>query len=573
LACGLIAGCGGGGSGAAVPHGVTETPAPTASPTQAPTGSPQAFIDWPTYGFDNHRDSFNPASTALSPAALSQLHLAWKQIGYNNDYGTLTEPVLAAQVGGHAGLLFVGGASGVLIAFDALTGNEVWRRSLESETFACAGGGGGFNIGIGGSTVYDPGSKTLYASANSNASVNGPATNSIVRLDAAGGSVLGSVNVSPTLIGTELNVAHTALTLANGFVYTGTGSTCDISPWRGRVAAVNASLSGPPNVFFTAYGVNGNFSGGGVWGWGGVSIDDAGAVYAGVGNTDDNTTASGPAPPFTQTNDETAGYGDHILKLSPDLSAVLGADNPGYTFGGVSTDLDFSGTPVLFRPLGCTDTLAAAQGKAGELVLYDTAAISAFGAIKRFRTAPSTSDAGDIGNAAWSPLTGLLYVPVSSASGGSIQPPGMFALKPTGCNGATTFPVVWHASFGPDSYGGANTMPRSAPTVTAGGVVLAGTACTSDGAGGCTAAIGATFGGALWALDASTGALLNGGKPVLLTADHLRVPPVVDGKWVFVQDDGASLYGLTLDPSVPAIQNSTRVVRGHRGWYQLHPRR
>ena len=60
---------------------------------------------------------------------------------------------------------------------------------------------------------------------------------------------------------------------------------------------------------------------------------------------------------------------------------------------------------------------------------------------------------------------------------------------------------------------------------------------------------------------------------MLLTADHLRVPPVVDGEWVFVQDNGASLYGLTLDPSVPAIQNSTRAVRGHRGWYQLHPRR
>jgi hypothetical protein len=552
----------------ATANGLAAANVTPATLTSKPPQPPQQFVDWPTYGFDNHRDSFNPASTALSPSTLSQLHLAWHQLGYNGDFSTQTEPVLATNIGGHAGLLFVGGGSGFAYAFDALTGNEVWRRSLGVETFGCQGGGS-FTIGIGGSAAYDPGSRTLYVPANVNSSVNGPATNSIVRLDAASGTVLGSVNVSPTLIGSELNVAHTALTLANGFVYTGTSSTCDISPWRGRVAAVNPTLSGAPHVFFTAYGQGGNYSGGGVWGWGGVSVDDSGAVFAGVGNTDDNTTATGPKPPFTQTNDETAGYGDHIIKLAADVSGVLDENNPGYTFGGNSSDLDFSGTPVLFTPLGCADPLAAAQGKAGELVVYDSQILNS-GPIARFRTAPSTFDAGDIGNPAWSPVTGLLYVVVSSGSGGSIQPPGMFALKPSGCNGATTFSIAWHTNFGPDSYAGVNVEPRSAPTVTAGGVVLVGTACTSDGAGGCAPTIGAAFGGALWALDASTGALLNGGKPVLLTADHIRVPPVVDAKWVFVQDNGADLYGLTLDPNFKAIQNSSRATRGRAGWYQLH---
>jgi outer membrane protein assembly factor BamB len=56
----------------------------------------------------------------------------------------------------------------------------------------------------------------------------------------------------------------------------------------------------------------------------------------------------------------------------------------------------------------------------------------------------------------------------------------------------------------------------------------------------------------LWALDATTGALLNGGTPVLNTAHLLRMPPVIDGEWMYVLDQGGDLYGLTILPVTPA---------------------
>ena len=91
--------------------------------------------------------------------------------------------------------------------------------------------------------------------------------------------------------------------------------------------------------------------------------------------------------------------------------------------------------------------------------------------------------------------------------------------------------------------------------------MLVGTPCTPDGSGGCQPRSGAQFGGALWALDAASGAMLNNGKPVLLTGDHIRAPAAVDGEWVFVQDDGADLYGLTIDPNVQGDLEPPRAAR------------
>ncbi len=58
----------------------------------------------------------------------------------------------------------------------------------------------------------------------------------------------------------------------------------------------------------------------------------------------------------------------------------------------------------------------------------------------------------------------------------------------------------------------------------------------------------------LWAVDARTGAVLNGGAPILTTSNLMRMPPVIDGKWMYVLDQGGNLYGLTLDPTVARIQ-------------------
>ena len=572
-----LAACGGGGGGGtAVPPPPatsvpsTSTPAtPTPSPTPVSTPQASGFNDWPTYGYDNKRDGYNPNTSSLTPASVASLHLAWQTLGYDNTYTSQTQPILATNVGGHMGLLFAGGAAGTFAAFDALTGAEVWSKKLGQIQFGCDSG---FTdvIGVEGTGVYDPGTHTVYAVRNTNGSVNGPTDNSIVRLDAATGAQIASISISPTILPGEVNASRAALALFGNRVYAGTSSPCDHTPWRGRVAAVHADLSGAPLIAYTDYTDyvdNGHWSGGGVWGWGGVSIDDAGTVYAGVGNTDNGA----QTPPFVTTSDETAGLGDHLIAMPSDLGALLASNSPGYTFGGSSGDLDFAGTPVLFRPAGCSDTLVAAQGKAGELIVYDTQTI-ANGPIARIRLAPSTDQAGSIGNPAFSPATGLLYAGVVSSSGGALFPPGIVAVQPAGCNAATTFSRVWNTAFGPDSYANPNgVLPRSAPIATAGNTLFVGTPCSADGSGGCLATIGAN-GGALWALDARTGQLLGGGKPILHTPDHIRMAPVVDGKWVFVLDDGADLYGLTIDPGVKAIAAVRRSLGHVKTWSKMHRR-
>jgi hypothetical protein len=158
-----------------------------------------------------------------------------------------------------------------------------------------------------------------------------------------------------------------------------------------------------------------------------------------------------------------------------------------------------------------------------------------------------------IGNPGYSPNTGLLYAAVSSSQDVSLAPVGMVAFQFAGCSSS----ILWKAAFGPDSflYEGDGARPRSAPTVTAGGVVFMGTPCTPNGTGGCNATgQSVNPSGAVWAVNASTGTVLGGGNPVLITGDHVRMAPTADGLWLWVYDNSGNLYGMTVDPNVPAIQ-------------------
>jgi hypothetical protein len=182
--------------------------------------------------------------------------------------------------------------------------------------------------------------------------------------------------------------------------------------------------------------------------------------------------------------------------------------------------------------------------------MYDTQNINT-GPLQQYQLSAPTYNAAYIGNPVYSPITNLLYANVASTQGGSIRNPGLIAIQPSGCN---QFPILWNTVYGPDSYSFANDIvPRGVPAVTAGGVVFSSSPCAADGNGGCNGSSG-TPGAAIWALDASSGQLLNGGKPLLITPGDMRMEPTVDGNWMYVEDNNGDLYALTVDPSVPAIQ-------------------
>ena len=557
-----IAGCGtGGGSAPPQPKPQVSSTATVSSPT--PTSTPVAitassFNDWTTYGFDNARSGFNPNSKAITPSSLTSLHLAWQTAV--PDYRTQTQPILAANVGGRAGTLIVGGARGTIYAYDALSGKPIWAKSVGAATYMCSGGAPTL-AGIGGTAAYDPSSRSVYIASNSNTGLNAPTQVLINKLSALDGSLLASVNIAPSPLPGEINFTHTSVTLANGSLYAGTGSTCDLSSWRGRVAAVNAGTMTLGNTFFTAWNqaqgldsAAAPLSGGGIWSWGGVSVDRAGNLWAATGNVDTKPGPSGPQPPFAQdAGNEFDAFGEHVLQLTPTVSSVLQSNYPGFTFyDKQSVDLDLSGTPVLGQPLGCHE-MVAVSGKSGFLYLYDTTNITG-GPSNRFKFTSSSYNDPNLGNPAFSPITGLFYAAVASGvTGGVTAAPGMVAIQ--SCN--STSSVAWNTAFGPDSI--TSGTPRSMPTVTAGGVVFVGTPCKRDVAGGCNGT--GSFGGALWALDASSGALLNGGKPIITTPKDIRMGAVVDGNWVFVFDNYGSLYGLTIDPNILTIPNGFSQIR------------
>jgi hypothetical protein len=495
------------------------------------------------------------------------------------DYNTQSQPILATEIAGHQGVLYVGGGTGYVDAYDATTGATIWSVNTGQMTYSC--GGSTAYFGVGGSAAYDPtGTPSLYVVGSQNSTINTEGSNSLFHLDGATGTLDGSVNFAPNPVGpSEVDFAHTSVTLSNGTAYVGTSASCDNSSWRGRVATVSVPGMTLANSYFTVWNSTTQpWGGGGVWGWGGVSLDGSGNVFTGVGNTDNGETEHGTiVAPFSPAPEEYSAAGDGFIKLSSDISTLEDIDHPipPGSYSGSSVDLDMQGTPAIFTPNGVScDPLAALQGKSGSLYLYDTTNL-AQGPLTSYQLAPSTYADGFLGGPAYSPVTGMLYVNVASSSG-SLYPPGMIAINP-GCTTTAAPSVAWTSEFGPDSY--PYGLPRSVPSVSAGGVIFVASPCIPSGnscasttttygkkrARGpvhqiCCAPTGGEEGGALWMIDASTGNVLNGGLPLLFTDGAPRAPPTIDGDWVFVLDNGGNLYGLTTDASYAPIQSQARPV-------------
>jgi hypothetical protein len=526
-----------GASAAGVPAGsVTKA-------TLTPSNSSD-FVDWPTYQYDSQRTGFNPSSSAITPASISQIHLGW-QISSAGD--SQTQPIVATNINGHSAIVIIGGFSGIN-AYDALSGAKVWQTNLGTQNLQGCG-----RAPVSGTAYFD---RALGAVFMAGGDSGNPSHDILYEVNVATGSVMNKVDLTPNLLPGEALFGHTAVTYANGLLYAGTGSNCEgtntgLPSWRGRVVAVNPGTMQVVGTFFTTFGQNGvDIGGGGVWAWGGVSADPSGNVYVATGNAETNNAVGMPVPaPFVLTDDEQAGYAEHLVKLTSDLSQVEDSNYPGFNFQIGSNDLDYAGTPVIYTPplgSGCGQ-LSATQGKGGTLVINNTQQLTP--ALNSFAFSVPNGEAFYIGNPGYSPVTGLLYAAVSSSGNGSLMmPPGMAAIS--GCG--STAKISWTTPFGPDSTAYAPEHPaRSAPTVTAGGVVFMATPCTSNGNGGCTTA--GKINGAVWAVDAATGALLGGGKPLLVMSDTALMAPSADGLWVYVLDNSGNLYGLTIDASVRAI--------------------
>jgi PQQ-like domain len=287
---------------------------------------------WLTFGGGDGR----PGATTASVGAL---RTSW----FAPLPGTVTtQPLVARNVPRNGDLtVYVGTASGFLYAL-AADGYVRWRVDLgRLVDDACPQIPDGF--GVTGTPVIDPSTRTLYVA---------DAFGRLHALDLATGAERPGW---PALLygDPRRELVWGALLLADGSVYAGTGAYCDL-PMEGHLVKVALGTRKVSSWTVVPPSLGG---GGGIWGWGGPAYSASrDSIYVVTGNAFEGGSNKGA------NFSEAAGFGEHIVELSPNLD-VRSADAPGLTG---FTDLDFVGSPVVADTADCGEVVAA-QAKNGML--------------------------------------------------------------------------------------------------------------------------------------------------------------------------------------------------------------
>lgn len=261
-------------------------------------------------------------------------------------------------------------------AFDAATGAMVWKKMIAP---AVSGGLPCGNIrpsvGVTGTPVIDPATKTLYVAAMT----SGP-KHQVFALSLDDGSTkMGwPADVSKVSAG-GVNFNSTTQNQRGGLVIVGDmvyvpygGHNGDCGDYHGWVVGIPLNNPAAPIGFAT------KANAGGIWAPGGLASDGT-SVFAATGNT-----MSGPNGLFTTPS--TWGHGNAILRLGKDLKTIAESDTPNFFAAQNwmqldSGDLDVGGSgPVLFSVPGATPSdLVMALGKGGGAYLLDRAKLGGLG--------------------------------------------------------------------------------------------------------------------------------------------------------------------------------------------------
>jgi outer membrane protein assembly factor BamB len=424
-------------------------------------------VDWATWGFGVERQGYNPVEDTIGASNVAQLRHLWS-VNLGADINAA--PIVATGIdiaGTPTDVVYLGTNNGVFFAVS--TGGQIlWYRDLGSIQMDCPVTDK--TRGISAPAVFDrQGNRVFVAGGDGYVYALNPAT----------GAILPGWPVRITRDSRHEPVIS-APTLFGDTFYVEIASYCDAVPYRGRVVGINTTTL--TKTAFWVTGSNTGPLGGGIWGWGGASVDPVnGNLYVATGNAFDDP--------------ENSFYADHVVRLSRKLN-VKASHAPGTLI----VDDDFGSTPVLFQKSGCPPQFVTEQ-KNGSLYLYDRDAIATgYRQRKIIRT-----DGAFIGVPAYSPETEMVYVPNQRQTSGSTFTYGMLAFK---LNAECRLKLAWQTTAGTN--GG---IP-STPTV-ANGVVY-----YSDG-----------FHGQIHAFDATTGAELWASGPEV-TGGILATPIVINGQLI-----------------------------------------
>ncbi len=448
--------CGGGGGGQAVPpaspaasaspspstslkpvSSPTASSKPVSSPSASPSSSPTAAptsnvsdIDWPTQSFDIARTGENPNETVLSASTVHGLHLLWSAriAGDTTSKYSNSQPVVAAgvSVGGvPTDIVYTGDEHGYFAAFNAMNGALIWRKSLGSIATQC-GDIPDKIFGVTDAATIDHAHNRVYV-------VDGMGV--LWAFDLATGNVAAGWPANGIPVVDDPTVDHvwsgTTLNASSGTLYVATASYCDLNRWHGALRAVNTQTASVAALYYfatgttTPPGASGPY-GGGVWSWGGVSIDASTQdVYAASGNT--NPQVSTPASNESITEWNTS------LALIANYFPAIG-----------NGDLDFGGNAMLYNAGG--SRCVASYRKSGQLFTFDRTNVSA-GSVTSWQIGGS-----GISSPAFSSSTDLVYF--NNPNAGALAQ-GLYALS-SGSGCALNQTPVWsvtgvNASYQPIS--------------------------------------------------------------------------------------------------------------------------
>ncbi len=507
-------------------HYVAATTGGGATPTPSPTPTPSGpATDWLSFGYDLQRTGYNPNETSVNAGNVSALQLVWT---FNVGSSMVHEPVYAANVdvsGTPTNIIYAGSLYGsTMYAINAATSAIVWQDPVPSASYSCGSGTSTFSIGE--TPAIDRAKNRLYFADGRN---QVHAVNLATGVEATGWPIT-VANYTP-----DHNFMHGGLTYnsSNGLLYAVTGSTCDISPWYGRIVAIDTSGPSIVGTFFTMSGTSTQGgSGGGIWGPGGGTI---------VPTSDNVVIATGNADTALNSSQH-AAYAEQIVELSSMLSSIVANNYPtnipvlsGYD------DFDFGATPLVFQPPGCP-LMVAAENKSGMFELYDESTISS-GPIQYVAMSIPSDEGSFVGAPAYDPATNYVYVGMPSTSG--IYQPGLaaFSIAPN-CTLNTT--PVWSANFGPAATSGQQ-EPRS-PLSIANGVVY----------------VGNYTGDTLYAFNAATGAQLW----TLALPSWGNAGTVIANGMVYVSAADGTIRAYA--PPAQAQVLSKRIVKSSRSFMPKH---
>jgi outer membrane protein assembly factor BamB len=295
--------------------------------------------DWTRFGWNAARSSAPTFSTGITAARVKSLQRQQVQLGGTADSSPIYLHAVRVGAATHDAF-FVTTTYGKTIAIDAANGNVLWRFTPPG--YSSWAGSAQITTAT---PVADPTRQSIYAAAP-----NGR----IYKLAVASGHALWSVSI--TKLPSREKIAA-ALNYANGHVIATTGGYIgDAPPYQGHVVIISPggallhvwnslcsdrhSLIDPPSC---------PASDSAIWGRAGAVVDPANGQLL---------VATGNAPWDGKTN-----WGDAVLRLSVDATALLGNYTPTNTEQLNSDDGDLGST----SPVVLSAAYIAQGGKDGKI--------------------------------------------------------------------------------------------------------------------------------------------------------------------------------------------------------------